>query len=187
LLDIPLEQQKKLQERVNPRLSEQLVEALNQFCEKNNIKSRSKVVKEALAFVLNKKSNIDFGIKTDYVNEKRKTLEFKDEIKTRTNCPHCTGRLRLDPELLPIKEKKIIESDTPGYRCGDPSCLKAHPNPNYKEKPKGKCSLCFQFCRTNSGDCPICFSKNAVRPINDFELSRIPNPKEISSNGKSPV
>ena len=183
MLDIPLEQQKKLQERVNPRLSDELREKLDQFCEKNNIKSRSKVLKEALAFVLNKKSDIDFGIKTDYVNEKRKTLEFKDEIKTRTNCPHCTGKLKLDPELLPVKEKKIVESDTPGYRCGDPSCLEAHPNPNYKEKPKGKCVSCWQFCRFDSGDCPICFSKNAVRPINDFDLYRIPNPKEISSNG----
>ena len=186
LLDIPLEQQKKLQQRVNPRLSEQLVEDLNQFCEKNNIKSRSKVVKEALSFVLNKKSDIDFGIKIDFTKESRKNLEFDPDKKTLTVCPHCDGKVRLDSEhykkfrYTEIQNVEVLPSFFSGFFCSNPQCMEIHPNENYKIRPGACCSNCGQFAKDNSRQvCVWCRKRGTLLQIYDFKLNflGIPNPE----------
>jgi len=179
---MPIELQKqhtKTQERINPRLSTKQIETLNQFCEKNSIKSRSRVVKAALDLALTGNSDIDFSenFKIDYSREPRKTLEFKHNIKNHTDCSHCNGKLRIDREILPVKVKKIIESFFPGFRCSDPNCLIAHKNPNYSEKPRGRCIVCWQFCRFDKGNCSFCFSENSIRQIWGYELSKMPEPQ----------
>ena len=63
--------------RLNLRLSEQENQRIKDFCAEKGIKSKSKVGKEALNFALNGKSDIDFGIKSDFSKEERKIILLK--------------------------------------------------------------------------------------------------------------
>ena len=191
ILDIPIQeqtQQTKLQERVNPRLKPEQLKALNEFCEKNNMKSRSKVVKAALDLALTGNSNIDFSenFKVDYSNESRKTLEFDPDKKTLTVCPHCNGKVRLNPEHwkkfkhTEIQKVKVLPSFIPAFLCSDPQCMKIHPNENYKVQPGAHCVHCSQFTKDDSKQvCVWCGKQNTLWPNYPFRLDNlgIPNPK----------
>lgn len=190
MLDIPPELQKQLmktQGRVNPRLSTKQMESLNQFCKKNNIKSRSKVVKAALDLALTGNSIIDFSenFKVDYSNESRKTLEFDPDKKILTVCPHCDGKVRLDPEHYKkfrhteIQKVKVLQEFIPAFFCSVPQCIEIHPNENYKVRPGAYCSNCGQFAKDYSKQiCVWCGKHGTLLQMYPFRLDYlgIPNP-----------
>ena len=191
MLDIPVQeqtQQAKPQERVNLRLNPEQLKALNEFCEKKNIKSRSKVVKAALDQALTGKSNIDFSenFEVDYSNESRKTLEFDPDKRTLTVCPHCNGKVRLDPEHYKkfrhteIQKVKVLPSFIPAFFCSVPQCMEIHPNENYNIRPGAYCSNCGQFAKDNSRQvCVWCGKHGTLLQIYQFRLDYlgIPNPR----------
>lgn len=191
MLDIPTELQKQpmtTQERVNPRLSTKQIESLNQFCEKNNIKSRSRVVKAALDLALTGNSDIDFSenFKVDYSKEPRKTLHFDSDKKILTVCPHCNGKVRLDPahykkfKHTVIEKVEILPSFFPGFLSPDPQCMDIQINENYKARPRACCSNCGQFARDTSRQiCFWCRKSNTLLEIYPFRLDilGIPSPE----------
>jgi len=191
MLDISLKPQKqptKTQKRVNPRLSTMQMESLNQFCEKNSIKSRSKVVKAALDLALTGNSDIDFSdnFKVDYSKEPRKTLDFDKDKKILTVCPHCNGKVRLDSEHWKkfkhtVTEKiEVLPSFVPAFLCSDLQCVDIHPNPNYKVQPQAYCSKCNQFAKgTTRNICPWCRTQGTLlqNPLFRLDFLGIPNPE----------
>lgn len=191
MLDIPPELQKQsvtTQKRVNPRLSTKQIESLNQFCEKNNIKSRSRVVKAALDLAITGNSDIDFSdnFKVDYSREPRKTLDFDKDKKILTACPHCNGKVRLDPEHYKkfkhtvVEKVEVLPSFFPAWLCSDPQCMEIHKNPNYKTRPQAYCSNCGQFARDTSRQvCFWCRKTNTLLqiPLFRFDFLGIPSPE----------
>lgn len=191
MLDIPVQeqtQQAKPPERVNLRLKPEQLKALNEFCEKKNIKSKSKVVKAALDFALTGNSNIDFSenFKIDYSKESRKTLEFDPDKKILTVCPHCDGKVRLDPEHwkkfkhTEIQKVEVLPSFIPAFLCSKPQCMEIHANENYKVRPGAHCVNCGQFTKNDSRPvCVWCGKQNTLVQNYPFRLDSfgIPNPK----------
>ena len=97
--------------RLNLRLSEQENQRIKDFCVEKGIKSKSKVGKEALNFALNGKSDIDFGIKSDFENEPQKALEVSDEGNSK--CPHCAGALSLNLNHDKHEKEIVVQSFIP--------------------------------------------------------------------------
>ena len=169
--------------RLNIRFKDPLKEDLNKFCIEKNIKSRAKVAKEALDFALNGKSDIPFDIKLDYSEELRKALEFAEGKKITANCPHCKGKVRLDPEhykkFKQVEVKvKVRQSFIPGFLCSDLSCLDIHTNPNYQAEPKAYCTNCNQFAKDTSRQvCFWCKRQGTLVDIPMFRLDILGVPK----------
>ena len=159
--------------RLNLRLSEEENQRIKEFCDEKGIKSKSKVGKEALNFALNGKSEIDFGIKSDFASEPKKLLEVKDGL---SNCPHCAGAILLDPGHDKHEKKIVIQNFIPGYRCNKEECDKIHENDNYSMRPIGICLKCNQFSNRNFGTCPWC-NENSIIPISNFKLDEMNIPK----------
>ncbi len=157
MLDIPQEPIEETNEkecRVNVRLNDNQKQELNRICEEKGVKSKSKILKSALDLVTKGTSDIDFGIRADYANEERKIIQFEDEKKILSDCPHCTGKIRLDPEHYKKFQKTVTQNFIPKYRCGNLDCNELHSNENYSKRPIGICSKCKQFSNKDSGFCP---------------------------------
>ena len=159
---------------MNIRLSEAENQRIKEFCDEKGIKSKSKVGKEALNFALNGKSEIDFGIKSDFASEPKKTLEVKDGIG---NCPHCAGSVSLDPGHDKHEKEIVIQNFIPGYRCNNEECDVIHENDNYSMRPIGICSKCNQFSNRSTGSCSWCTNENSITPTNDVQLDELNIPK----------
>ncbi len=184
MLDISQEQPEESKEkecRVNVRFSGNQMEELNRICEEKGVKSKSKILKSALDLVTKGTSDIDFEIKLDFTKEERKMIQFEDEKKILSDCPHCTGKIRLDPEHYKKFQKKIIQNFIPNFRCESSDCNELHSNENYSKRPIGICSKCYQFSNQDSGSCPWCSDDNSIVPITDSKLSEmsIPYPKYV--------
>jgi len=164
---------KKKPKPTSVRFDNDLLEELDKICDDKGIKSRSKVLKSALDLVTNGTCDIDFGITTDYSKEERKTIQFEDDKKIMSNCPHCVGKIRLDPEHYKKFKKMVTQNFIPGWRCSHGDCEELHPNENYSVRPTGICSKCFQFSHKDSGSCPWCGYGNVLVPISDSKLSEM--------------
>ena len=167
--------------RLNIRLSEAENQRIKEFCDEKGIKSKSKVGKEALNFALNGKSDIDFGIKPDFENEPKKTLEVKDGIG---NCPHCAGSVGLEPGHDKEEKKIVLQSFIPKFRCNNEECNELHENENYSMRPVGICSKCKQFSNRSFGFCPWCCYRDVLIPISDSQLNQMNIPKTDFDNVK---
>ena len=181
MLDILQEQPdetKAKEYRVNVRLNGIQKEELDKICEEKGIKSKSKVLKSALDLVTKGTSNIDFGISTDYSHKERKIIQFEDDKKIMSNCPHCTGKIRLDPKHYKKFQKTVVQNFIPKYRCVNSDCDELHNNENYSKRPIGMCSKCYQFSNKDSGSCPWCIDNNSIVSISNNKLSEmhIPHP-----------
>ena len=176
------EEENKNAPRLNIRLSEAENQRIKEFCDEKGIKSKSKVGKEALNFALNGKSDIDFGIVSDFTKEERKTILFEDDKKIRGNCPHCKGKTTLDPEHYKKFQKGVIQNFIPGWRCTVEGCNEFHPNENYTKRPIGRCSKCYQFSNMDSGFCPWCCYRDVLIPISDNQLDQMNIPKPDLDN-----
>ena len=165
--------QEKKEKRVNVRLNDEQLESLDKICDEKNIKSRSKVLKSALELVTKGTSDIDFGITTDFTKEGRKTIQFEDDKKTTSDCPHCAGKIRLDPVHYKKFKKMVTQNFIPGWRCSHGDCEELHSNENYSIRPTGICSKCYQFSNKNLGSCPWCRYGNVIVPITDSKLDQM--------------
>jgi len=165
--------QEKKKNRVNVRFNDSQMESLDRICEEKGIKSRSKMLKSALDLVTKGTSDIDFGIKSDFTKEERKTIQFEDDKKIMSDCPHCTGKIRLDPEHYKKFKKMVTQNFIPGYRCAHGDCKQVHSNENYSTRPAGICSKCYQFSNKDSGSCPWCRYTNTIMSITDSKLSEL--------------
>ena len=148
--------------RLNLRLTEKENQRIKDFCAEKGIKSKSKIGKAALDLALNGKSDIDFGIKSDFTTEPKKTLEVKDGIG---NCPHCAGSIGLEPGHDKHEKKIVLQSFIPAFRCNNEECNELHENENYSMRPVGICSKCKQFSNRSFGSCPWCNNENALIPL----------------------
>ncbi len=160
--------------RLNLRLTEKENQRIKAFCAEKGIKSKSKVGKEALNLALNGKSDIDFGIKSDFENEPQKALEVSDEGNSK--CPHCSGSVSLNPNHDKHEKEIVVQSFIPAFKCNHEECDKIHENPNYSMKPIGICSKCKQFSNRSFGSCPWCTNIDVIIPISDSELSKLKTP-----------
>ena len=160
--------------RLNIRLSEAENQRIKEFCDEKGIKSKSKVGKEALNFALNGKSEIDFGIKSDFASEPKKPIQVKDGLN---NCPHCAGEIVLDPGPVKHEKKIVIQNFIPGFRGNHEECDKMHENSNYSMRPIGICSKCNQFSNRSFGSCSWCNNENSLVSTNDFKLDELNIPK----------
>jgi len=165
--------QEKKENRVNVRLNDEQIQSLDKICDDKGIKSRSRVLKSALDLVTKGTSDIDFGITTDYTKEERKTIQFEDSKKTTSDCPHCAGKIRLDPEHYKKFKKTVTQNFVPGWRCSHKDCEEVHSNENYSMRPVGICSKCYQFSNKNLGSCPWCSNRNTIVPVSDSQLSQM--------------
>ena len=156
--------------RLNIRLSEAENQRIKEFCDEKGIKSKSKVGKEALNFALNGKSEIDFGIKSDFASEPKKPIQVKDGLN---NCPHCAGEIVLDPGHDKHEKEIVIQNFIPGYRCNNEECDVIHENDNYSMRPIGICSKCNQFSNRSLGSCSWCNNENSLVSTNDFKLDEM--------------
>ena len=159
--------------RLNIRLSEKENQRIKDFCDEKGIKSKSKVGKEALNFALNGKSDIDFGIKTDFASEPKKPIEVKDGL---SNCPHCAGEIVLDPGQEKYEKKIILQNFIPAFRCINEECNELHENDNYSIRPVGICLKCNQFSNRRSGSCPWCNQIDGLIAITDTQLDHLDIP-----------
>lgn len=178
MLDIPQEQIEETNEkecRVNVRLNGNQKQELNRICEEKGIKSKSKILKSALDLVTKGTSDIDFGIISDYSKESRKILQFEDDKKVLSNCPHCSGKIRLDPKHYKKFKKEIlvIPSYLPGYQCKNETCNKIHTNPKYQVMPKASCNHCFQLAREIKPQCLWCRKFDTLKPITIEKLEEM--------------
>ena len=165
--------QKKKGNRVNVRFNDEQIQSLDKICDDKGIKSRSKMLKSALALVTKGTSDIDFGINADYSKEERKTIQFEDDKKIMSDCPHCAGKICLDPEHYKKFKKMVTQNFVPGWRCSHGDCEELHSNENYSMRPAGICSKCYQFSNKNSGSCPWCRHSNVIVPIYDSQLNQM--------------
>ncbi|MEK0367751.1 MAG: hypothetical protein QQN45_07475 [Nitrosopumilus sp.] len=161
--------------RLNIRLSEEENKRIKDFCDEKGIKSKSKVGKQALNFVLNGKSDIDFGIKSNFENEPQKELQVSNEGKSK--CPHCAGAVSLDPGHEKHEKEIVVQNFIPGFRCNHEECDKIHENSNYLMRPIGICSKCNQFSNRSFGSCSWCNNENSLVSTNDFKLDELNIPK----------
>jgi len=175
----------KKENRVNVRFNDKQIQELDKICEDKGVKSRSKILKSALELVTNGTSDIDFGITADFTKEKRKTIQFEDDKKILSNCPHCAGKIRLDPEHYKKFQKEILvlPSHMPGYQCKDATCTEVHTNPRYATRPRAICTICFQLAKEVKPQCVWCRQINTLKSITPEQLQqmKIVNPiAEIS-------
>ena len=168
------ETKEKKTNRVNVRFNDEQIESLDKICADKKIKSRSKVLKSALDLVTKGTSDI-FEIDTDYSKEPRKTILFEDDKKILSNCPHCSGKIRLDSEHYKKFKKEIlvIPSHIPGYQCKNGTCTKIHENPKYQEMPKAICNNCFQLDKEVKSQCVFCRKLGTLKPITPLELEKM--------------
>ena len=99
------------------------------------------------------------------------------------------------PEQKPSiveKIKEVLPEFMPAGRCKNGNCdVGIHKNPNYKKRPKGKCTNCGQFSAHKEGDCPWCKNEDGKRgeieELDDDELDElgIPKPPEDEHEGHS--
>jgi len=104
-------------------------------------------------------------------------------------CPGCKQQIGIadPPEVQEnimlrqqIEDKKnITQSFIPAYNCADGNCGQIHKNRNYRMRPKGKCSNCEQFARTDKGICPWC-GHDDIESIDDDDLDSLDIPKARS-------
>ena len=121
----------KKENRVNVRFNDNQMQKLDKICEEKGIKSKSKMLKSALELVTNGTSSIDFGITTDFTKEERKTIQFEEDKKIMSNCPHCAGKIRVDSEHYKKFQKRVTQNFIPGWRCNNGECNESHSNENY--------------------------------------------------------
>ena len=167
----------KKENRVNVRFNDEQIESLDKICAEKGIKSRSKVLKSALDLVTKGTSDINFGITADFTKEPRKTIQFEDDKKIMSDCPHCQGKIRLDSEHYKKFNKVVPPNFIPKYRCSNEDCNEIHTNDNYSMRPIGICSNCNQFSNRSSGTCSWCSKKYSLTPINDSRLDDIGIPR----------
>lgn len=74
--------------------------------------------------------------------------------------------------------QKVVPSWQPSFICKGPSC-NTKKNPNYTQRPKGKCVKCGQYTKEAFGTCIWCQS-NEIEEIDQSELDDlgIPSPEE---------
>jgi len=99
-----------------------------------------------------------------------------------------TSNQILEPQIKEVE--KIVEKvvtrrpkNQPNYKCKDGKCGNMHPNSEYSEAPKSKCSNCGQFIESNYDVCPWC-SKDEFEEVTqeDREEMGIPEPKPYEHN-----
>ena len=72
---------------------------------------------------------------------------------------------------------KVVPSWQPNYICKGPNC-NTKKNPDYAQRPKGKCSNCGQFTKEAFGTCIWCQGKE-IEELDSEELDNlgIPTPE----------
>jgi len=65
-------------------------------------------------------------------------------------------RIHEHQQILEPEIKEVSPSYIPRYHCKDGNCGKSHPNENFKDYPKGKCTNCDQFSGTINKRCTWC-------------------------------
>ena len=120
-----------------------------------------------------------------------------EELELELDVPDITPVINRIPEIeikgnknnqQLIQEPKIIEKEVeklvkvvpswqPSYICKGPNC-NTKKNPEYKTRPKGKCSNCGQFTKESFGTCIWCNNKEIEELDNDeLDSLGIPTPE----------
>lgn len=84
--------------------------------------------------------------------------------------PEVQENIMLRQQVEELKKIPKVQSFVPGLRCND--CNEVHPNPNYKQRPKGKCNNCGQFSSKKEGKCPWC-KQDEIEEIDKDELENL--------------
>ena len=123
----------------------------------------------------------DLEIEGLEIPEVNPTIRHVPEVEIRNKEVHQSGFasvIETKPEVKEVEKIiKVVPSWQPNYICKGPNC-NTKKNPDYAQRPKGKCSNCGQFTKEAFGTCIWCQGKE-IEELDSEELDNlgIPTPE----------